>query len=141
MAFQLHSRLAKDSIVIGAFDISLLLMINDAAYPWFVLVPQIDGIKDAHQMTETDHIQVLRESRALSVSLMAAYGGEKLNIAALGNMVPQLHIHHIVRAKTDAAWPAPIWGYQELTDLSEIEITERLDALKQQMPNGLVLTA
>lgn len=139
MTFALHPQLAADGIIIGTFDVSLLLMINDAAYPWFVLVPQIADIKDAHQMSEAQHIQVLRESRALSVSLMDAFGGEKLNIAALGNMVPQLHIHHIVRAKTDAAWPAPIWGFQDLSPMTGLEITGRIDGLKRHMPQGLVL--
>ena len=141
MTFQLHPQLANDGIIIGVFDISLLLMINDAAYPWFVLVPQIVDIKDAHQMNEAQHIQVLRESRALSVSLMEAFSGEKLNIAALGNMVPQLHIHYIVRTKTNAAWPAPIWGFQDLSPMSAKEVTERKDGLKRHMPQGLILAS
>lgn len=141
MTFKLHPQLAADSITIGAFDISLLLMINDGAYPWFVLVPQIADIKDAHQMDEAMHIQVLRESRALCGALMAGFAPNnnhaKLNVAALGNMVPQLHIHHIVRSPGDAAWPAPVWGCQDLTPMSTDEIAARLDGLKRHKPDGL----
>ena len=101
------------------------------------LVPQIVDIKDAHQMSEVEHIQVLRESRALCDTLMTGFKGEKMNVAALGNMVPQLHIHHIVRSKDDAAWPAPIWGYQALTPLSTNQLKMRIEVLKQNVPDGL----
>ena len=141
MTFKLHPQLAADSIIIGQFDISLLLMIKDAAYPWFVLVRQIVDIKDAYQMSEVEHIQVLRESRALCTALMAGFKGEKMNIAALGNMVPQLHIHHIVRSENDAAWPAPIWGHQALTPLSAQQVKTRIKLLKQNRPDGLEFTA
>ncbi len=130
MAFAFHPQLKKDGIVIGEFDISKLLMINDAAYPWFVLVPKIPNIQDAYQLSEAQHMQVTRESRALCAALMAIFEGEKMNIAALGNMVPQLHIHHIVRMKTDAAWPAPIWGFQELTPMNQEEIFRRTAKVK-----------
>ncbi len=141
MTFKLHLQLAADSIIMGRFDISLLLMIKDAAYPWFVLVPQIADIKDAHQMSEAQHIQVLRESRALCTALIAGFAPKnlqaKMNVAALGNMVPQLHIHHIVRSESDAAWPAPIWGHQALTPLGVNQLKSRIDVLKQNAPDGL----
>jgi len=143
MTFTLHPQLAADSIIIGAFPISLLLMINDAAYPWFVLVPQIPNIKDAYQLSEAQHMAVTRESRSLCTALMAAFATDirqaKMNVAALGNMVPQLHIHHIVRSPADPAWPAPIWGHQLLTPLTKAEIAARIKALLQNLPQGLEL--
>ncbi|PHR91203.1 MAG: HIT family protein [Robiginitomaculum sp.] len=131
MTFTLHPQLAKDGLDLGDFEISKLLMIKDVAYPWFVLVPRVANIKDAHELDEQTHMQVLRESRALCAALMTAFVGTKMNVAALGNMVPQLHIHHIVRAPSDPAWPAPVWGVQPLTPLTEHQILERVQRLKR----------
>ena len=134
MPFQLHPDLARDGIDIGRFPLSRLLMINDSAYPWFVLVPQRQGIKDAHELSEEDHMQLTRESRALCGALMAAFKGEKMNVAALGNMTPQLHVHHIVRFKTDPAWPDAVWGKQPLTKMSAAKIEKRVTTLKAHAP-------
>lgn len=131
MTFTLHPQLAADSIVLADFEVSKLLMINDAAYPWFVLVPRIVGVKDAYELSEADHMQVTRESRVLCEVLMRAFSGEKMNVAALGNVVPQLHIHHIVRFASDPGWPGPIWGVQKLTPLSEREIAARIAMVKE----------
>lgn len=137
MNFILHPQLAADSITIGEFPVSLLIMIKDAAYPWFVLVPQISDLKDAYQLSKDQHMQVTRESRVLCTALMAGFLGEKMNVAALGNMVPQLHIHHIVRRKNDAAWPAPVWGHQSLTPMTTDEVGKRVELVKQNAPEGL----
>lgn len=130
MTFTLHPQLTADSILLADFEVSKLLMINDGAYPWFVLVPRIADIKDAYELSEVDHMQLTRESRALCEALMCAFLGEKMNVAALGNMVPQLHIHHIVRFASDPAWPGPIWGVQALRPLSEGEISDRIEKVK-----------
>lgn len=127
--FTLHPDLARDGIEIYDLPLSKVLMINDAAYPWFVLVPRVDGIKDAYELSAKDHAQLTRESRALCKALMDVFNGEKLNVAALGNMTPQLHIHHIVRFKTDPAWPGPVWGVQPLTPMSKAMIEQRKTAV------------
>ncbi len=126
-AFELHPDLRRDGIEIYDLPLSKVLMINDAAYPWFVLVPRVPDIKDAHELSEAEHAQMMFESRALCNALMAAFDGEKMNVAALGNMTPQLHVHHIVRFKTDPAWPGPIWGVQPLTPMTNVEIARRKD--------------
>jgi len=123
--FALHSDLRRDGIEIWDLPLSKVLMINDAAYPWFVLVPRVPNIKDAYQLTEAEHAQMMFESRALCTVLMDVFSGEKMNVAALGNMTPQLHVHHVVRYKTDPAWPGPIWGVQPLTAMTEAEIERR----------------
>jgi len=120
--FELNSDLKRDGIVIGQFPLSLVLLINDSAYPWFVLVPQRSGIKDAIDLAPADYQQLSDESRLFSVALKQIFTAEKLNIAALGNMTPQLHVHHIVRSSHDAAWPKPIWGFQPLTPYTAEEI-------------------
>lgn len=119
MTFTLHPDLIRDGVPMGDFPLCRVLLINDAAYPWFVLVPMIDGLRDTIDMNANDHATLWEESRTFSQAIMTAFAGEKLNVAALGNMTPQLHIHHIVRYAADAAWPGPIWGKQPLTPYDE----------------------
>ncbi|WP_293367792.1 HIT family protein [Nevskia sp.] len=106
----LHPRLAADSVTIGDLPLSRLLLANDARYPWTILVPRRVGIREIHALSEADQLLLLRESMRLSKVLMEVFTPTKLNIAALGNVVPQLHVHHIARYDTDPAWPAPVWG-------------------------------
>lgn len=108
--FALHPQLEKDTFNLGRFSLCLLLLMNDSNYPWFILVPQRDNIREIHELDDADRIQLLHESTLLSRALTRAFAPDKLNIAALGNQVPQLHLHHIVRYTRDPAWPAPIWG-------------------------------
>jgi len=110
MQLILHPRLAQDCFVVGRFDLSVLLLMNDARYPWFILVPQRENISEIHHLSGALQQQLMSESAALSRAMETAFSADKINIAALGNVVPQLHIHHIARYKTDAAWPAPVWG-------------------------------
>ena len=107
---EIHSRLAADCILLGRFPLCHLLLIDDSNYPWFILVPDRDGIREIYQLEEDDRSRLLRESCALGEFLMRSFAGDKLNLAALGNQVPQLHLHHIVRYESDPAWPAPVWG-------------------------------
>lgn len=106
----LHPQLEKDCFVVGHLPLCALLLLNDSQYPWFILVPQREGITEIHQLTEADQQQLMRESCQLAALIESEFNADKINVAALGNMVPQLHIHHIVRYKTDPAWPAPVWG-------------------------------
>ena len=130
--FELHPDLKRDGIVIGQFPLSLVLLINDSTYPWFVLVPRRAGIKDAIDLEPADYQQLSAESRLFSLSLKQIFSAEKLNIAALGNMTPQLHVHHIVRSSSDPAWPNPIWGFQPLTAYS----TEEIVSLRTRVANA-----
>jgi len=108
--FKLHLRLAQDTSVIGDFPLCHLLLMNDANYPWFILVPRRAEIQEIFELERPDQQQLLNESSHMSQVLSKIFQADKLNIAALGNMVPQLHIHHIVRYQTDQAWPNPVWG-------------------------------
>lgn len=103
-------RLTADSLVLGKFPLSYLLLMQDANYPWFVLVPDRMNIREIYQLSPGDQQQLLHESSRLGEALMTGFKGDKLNVAALGNVVPQLHLHHIVRHQSDPAWPAPVWG-------------------------------
>ena len=108
--FTLDPRLCQDTIVLGRFPLSLLLLMNDSTYPWLILVPQRPGIREIFELAPDDQLQLLRESSHLAEALATHFRPDKLNIAALGNVVPQLHLHHVVRFCTDPAWPAPVWG-------------------------------
>jgi diadenosine tetraphosphate (Ap4A) HIT family hydrolase len=106
----IHPQLVNDCVLLGRFPLCHLLLCNDCHYPWFILVPARLDIREIYQLESADRRQLLDESCCLSEFLMEVYTGDKLNVAALGNQVPQLHVHHIVRYATDVAWPAPIWG-------------------------------
>lgn len=108
--FKLDERLARDSVFVADLSLCRLLLMNEARYPWFILVPRIANARELIDLNPEQEMQLLRESRLLQRYLLDELKAQKLNVAALGNMVPQLHIHHIARFKTDAAWPAPVWG-------------------------------
>ena len=108
--FQLDPRFNNDCTVIGRFKLSLLLLMNDANYPWFILVPREANIREIYQLSDQQQQQLTRESCQLSRALATTFNGDKINIASLGNIVEQLHIHHVVRYQNDPSWPAPIWG-------------------------------
>jgi len=108
--FTLHERLVVDSTQIGELPLCTLLLINDANYPWLVLVPRRPEIREIYQLETTDRVQLLEESCVLSEVMDAVFTPLKMNVAALGNMVPQLHLHHIARFSDDPAWPNPVWG-------------------------------
>ncbi|MEY4211132.1 MAG: hypothetical protein RLZ92_1513 [Pseudomonadota bacterium] len=136
MNFQLHPRLAQDCFKIGSLGLSELLMMNDSQYPWLILVPRREA-KEIYQLNAVDRQTLLDESCLIAQTLQNLYQPDKLNIAAIGNLVPQLHIHHVARYQTDKAWPAPIWGklppclyseQQAQTEISKIQFV-----LKEQL--------
>ena len=108
--FELHPRLAEDAVVIGRFSLSLLLLSKDANYPWCILVPQRGDIYEIYHLDEKDQLQLIRESCRLAEVMTSLFDADKMNVAALGNVVRQLHVHHIARFTDDVAWPQPIWG-------------------------------
>ena len=109
-SFELAPELKRDCIELADWPLCKVLLLNDSLYPWFVLVPRQAGLKEIIDLSDADQIIYLKESAKLSKLLVEVFKPDKLNVAALGNVVSQLHIHHIARFTTDAAWPAPIWG-------------------------------
>lgn len=108
--FELHPQLAADTLTVGRLPLCRLLLMNDANYPWLILVPERPGVREIYELDAGDQQALLQESSQLGRALMELFCGDKLNIAALGNVVPQLHVHHVVRHHRDPAWPAPVWG-------------------------------
>ncbi|ART80238.1 HIT domain-containing protein [Oceanisphaera avium] len=108
--FVLHAQLAADCLVLGDLPLCRVLLANDSHYPWLILVPKRASLREAHHLSASDQQQLMIESCGVAQLLETCVGAEKINIAALGNMVPQLHVHHVARFSHDAAWPSPIWG-------------------------------
>jgi diadenosine tetraphosphate (Ap4A) HIT family hydrolase len=103
---------------------------GDANYPWFILVPDRDNVTEIYQLSSEDQRQLIHESSYLAKSLAQAFAADKINVAALGNVVPQLHIHHIVRYRDDPAWPAPVWGAVPTKTYRNDKMTEVVNRLK-----------
>ena len=108
--FILHSKLAADTFEVLRLEVGQLLLMNDARYPWLILVPQVSGMRDLHNLSTKQYQAVTQEIAQVSEVLESVTQAHKMNVGALGNMVPQLHIHIIARQTNDAAWPAPVWG-------------------------------
>jgi len=125
--FTLHPQLAKDCFELADLPLCKLLLCNDSAYPWFILVPKVCDITDIYQLDWQQQQQLLNESSLLSELVIQVFVGDKMNVAALGNVVEQLHVHHVVRYKSDVSWPKPIWGQQPLTPYTETELAALKD--------------
>lgn len=109
--FTLHPTLAADTIKIGDLSLCSVLLLNDQRYPWIVLVPKRTDIREIFELSDSDQSLFWSETNTVAKKLNAHYKADKMNVAALGNKVPQLHMHIIVRYINDAAWPAPVWGH------------------------------
>ena len=122
-------RLLNDCKVIGKFKLCHVLLMCDSNYPWCVLVPDRKGITEVFDLSEEDQKQLNLESNTLLEYLKKEFNADKMNVAALGNVVSQLHIHHIVRYKNDKAWPAPVWGAFPAKEYSDDELEKRVATL------------
>lgn len=132
--FVLAEQLEKDTLTIGDFPLCRLLLMNDRQYPWFILVPRREDVSELFQLDEADQRQLWKETTQLAEILKDTFAADKMNIAALGNMVSQLHMHVIVRRKGDSAWPAPVWGKHP----AQAYTREEVQGIRAKL--GLVLT-
>jgi len=127
--FVLDPRLQQDTLPVGDFPLCRLLLMNDANYPWFILVPRREEVSELFQLDALDQQALWQEATMLAETLKDAFGADKMNIATLGNMVSQLHMHVIARRRDDPAWPAPVWGRlpaQPYGDEQVLAIKDRL---------------
>jgi diadenosine tetraphosphate (Ap4A) HIT family hydrolase len=108
--WSLHPQLAQDTVPLGDLALTRVLLANDANYPWLILVPRRPGLSELIDLEQNEQVQLLGEIDAAARALKSATKCDKLNIAALGNQVAQLHVHVIARSRNDAAWPKPVWG-------------------------------
>jgi len=128
--FALDPRLQQDTLHVGDFPLCRLLLMNDASYPWFILVPRREEVSELFQLDEADQRSLWHETNLLAEVLKDTFKADKMNVASLGNMVSQLHMHVIARRRGDAAWPAPVWGHQPAQPYTEDQVKEVRDRLK-----------
>ena len=120
--FMLHQRLQEDTIGIVRLELSRVLLMNDTSFPWLILVPERENVREIHELGAADRTVLIEEIAAASEIIQLLYSPDKLNTGALGNLVPQLHIHVIGRFRTDRAWPGPVWGTGPAQPYSEEEL-------------------
>lgn len=128
--FALDSRLQQDCLLIGDFPLCRLLLMNDAHYPWFILVPRREEVSELFQLDAADQTRLWQETTLLAEKLKDTFAADKMNVATLGNLVSQLHMHVIVRRREDAAWPAPVWGRQPAQPYAEDQVRQLKDKLR-----------
>jgi len=132
--FVLDPRLAQDTVALGDFPLCRLLLMNDSHYPWFILVPRREEVSELFQLDAADQQALWHETTVLAETIKDTFGADKMNVATLGNMVGQLHMHVIARRRDDAAWPSPVWGRQPAEPYTE----EQILAIRRKLK--LVLT-
>ena len=132
-SFTLHPRLDADCVDVGDLELCRLLVLNDCRYHWCVLVPRRADLTEIYQLSEPEQVQLTRESSRLSQFLAETFNADKMNMGALGNLVPQLHIHHIVRYRDDPAWPGPVWGVGEAQPYTDEDMAEAVNIIKAGM--------
>lgn len=138
--FELDPRLAADTLPLADLPLCRALLMNDARYPWVVLVPRVASVSEVFELSQEDQTKLWQEATQLGAAMKEAFHGDKLNIATLGNVVSQLHIHLVVRYVDDASWPAPVWGNGTPTPYELAQQGERREQLLAQIA-GLTLSS
>ena len=132
-AWLLHPQLKKDTIDIGDLPLSRVLVIRDANYPWLLLVPRRENAVEIIDLDEVAQAQLMTEISRVSRALKEITKCDKLNVAALGNMVPQLHVHIIARRTGDVAWPRPVWGVAPPLAHDAEEVQNFISAIRRKI--------
>ncbi len=131
--FELDQRLQQDTCWLADLPLCRVLLMNDARYPWLILVPRVAGVSEVFELDEAQQRQLWDESRLLAQAMARVFAADKMNIATLGNVVRQLHMHLVARLEGDASWPAPVWGRGVAVPYSE----EEQDGMRRQMLEAL----
>ena len=136
--FVLHPQLAADTLLMGRLALCRLLLMNDATYPWLILVPERPGIEEIHELEPSDRRALIDEIALASRALNTIVDPDKLNVAAIGNVVPQLHVHVVARFRSDPVWPAPVWGRTPPYPYAAAAVESLRSQLRQQLGAALV---
>ena len=132
-AWSLHPQLERDTVNIGDLPLCRVLVIKDANYPWLLLVPRREGAVEIIDLDEVEQAQLTTETSRVARALKEITQCDKLNIAALGNVVPQLHVHVIARRRNDAAWPRPVWGVVPPLAHDAAEVQNFISAIRRKI--------
>ena len=136
-SFILNQKLKNDCIVLGKIRHSLLLLMNNALVPWFIIVPQTSKL-EIHQLSDAEREELYANINALSEYIEQQYQVDKLNVAAIGNVVNQMHIHVVGRKRDDYCWPNVVWGRPERVEYSQDRVTAILESLKRVLKDSFV---
>ncbi len=128
--FRLHDRIAADTVEVARLPLCRLQLMNDSRFPWLILVPAREGITEFHQLWDEDYHQLMDEIVLVSRCMERLFKLDNLNVAALGNMVPQLHVHIVSRRREDDAWPGPVWGAGKSVPYEKAVLTHRLSEIR-----------
>jgi diadenosine tetraphosphate (Ap4A) HIT family hydrolase len=131
--FELDSRLHNDTFFVCDLTLCRVLLMNDKQFPWLILVPMRNNIAEIIDLPEQEQQKLLAESAKVSTVLQQVFSPYKLNVGALGNVVRQLHVHHVARFENDVAWPKPVWGNQAPVAYDDGEANAILATLKQAL--------
>ncbi|WP_027389563.1 HIT domain-containing protein [Chrysiogenes arsenatis] len=129
--FQLHPRLREDTHGVASLELCEVLLMNESRYPWCILVPRRDAVREIYELSVADQQQLWQETTTVLAAMAAEFNADKMNMGALGNIVEQLHIHCIARLRSDAAWPAPVWGKFTPEPYTPEAAAERVARLRQ----------
>ena len=134
--FKLDSRLHNDTFFVCDLSLCRVLLMNDSQFPWLILVPMKNDIAEIIDLSEEDQITLLKESALASKAMQAVFSPLKLNVAALGNVVRQLHVHHVARFENDCAWSKPVWGNQPAVAYNTNDAQALVKSVKQWFENN-----
>jgi diadenosine tetraphosphate (Ap4A) HIT family hydrolase len=134
--FELDPRLANDCFVLGEMEGSLLLLMNNKLVPWFVLVPKVEAISELYELDEGRRNILFDEINVLSEFIKDNFDVDKLNVAAIGNLVKQLHVHVVARTENDYCWPGVVWGVEARQSYSEQEVAKLRTLLETELKNS-----
>jgi diadenosine tetraphosphate (Ap4A) HIT family hydrolase len=135
-AFALDPQLARDTVAVGDLPLARVLLMNDTNFPWLIAVPRHAGAVEIFDLDEPERAQLMRELALLAQILKDLTGCHKINIAAIGNVVPQFHVHVIARRRDDPAWPRPVWGALPPRPYAQAEREELIEAIRRKIDLG-----
>jgi len=125
----LDERLKKDCVLLAQSPLNYLLLNKDANYPWVILVPKKENISELFELSEEDQAQLNLEINQIALRMKSAFQADKMNVAAIGNVVNQLHVHVVARFKMDAVWPKPIWGALQARAYDEKQLNSTVELI------------
>jgi len=131
--FMLDARLQADTMPVASLDLCDVLLMNDARYPWLILVPRETGLVEISDLSDSAQQRLWSEVNRAAKALRETAPCDKLNIGALGNIVRQLHVHVVARREGDAAWPGPVWGHGRAEPYADDALQSRLALLRRQL--------
>jgi diadenosine tetraphosphate (Ap4A) HIT family hydrolase len=134
--WSLDPQLERDTVTVGDLPLARVLVMDDATYPWLILVPRIPGAVELIDLDDEQQAQLMDEIAMLSRVLKDVTGCDKLNVAAIGNVVAQLHVHVVARRRDDPAWPRPVWGHAPARPYDKPELDRFIDCIRREVAFG-----